>query len=177
MATKKSEDTFANIAAIECLESAAATLTYKKLETGIAVFEKVAWLISRVEYMNNGLLAAVMNGNGDAILMALTVSNLLSTLGDGNLQKAQEILHGLSITRADFGTAANAILSEQPFIYDFSGLPGGGILVPPTAIYLAVQGVGTVSATTGWARIFYTTKSLTTEDYWQLVEARRIISS
>lgn len=177
MATKKELDTFANIASIQCDESAPNTLTYKKLETGIAVFEKVAWLISRIEYMINNVAAANLNADTDNIKIALTVSNMLSGLGSGVLQTASEVLHGMQYQRLDFGAAASSYASLQPFVFDFSYLPGGGILVPPTAIYLAVEGTGCVSANTVWARIYYITKQLTTEDYWQLVEARRIISS
>jgi len=178
MATKKgTSDSFSNIAAIQVDESAANTLTYKKLETGIAVFEKVAWLISRVEYSINNLQATQLNASGDLVRLALTVSNMLSTLASGILLTASEVLHGITVQRLDYGAAASGGLNVQPYPFDFSNLPGGGILVPPTAIYLAVQGDSCVAANTAWARIFYTTVQLTTEDYWQLVEARRIISS
>jgi len=176
MATKAT-DTFANIAAIQCDESAANTLTYKKLETGIAVFEKVAWLISRIEYAINNIGAAQLNATGDTIRLALTVSNMLASLSSGIQQTASEVLHAMLIQRQDYGAAASGGLHIQPFAFDFSMLPGGGILVPPTAIYLAVQGEGCVAANTAWARIYYTTRQLSTEDYWQLVEARRIIAS
>lgn len=177
MAVKKSGDTFANIASIQVDESAANTLTYKKLETGIAVFEKIAWLICRVEYMVNHLEAAYFNGDTDSIKLALTVSNMLTDLGSGRLQTASEVLHGMQLQRLDFGTAGNTNQPVQPFIFDFSFLPGGGILVPPTAIYLAIQSSGCATANTAWARIYYVTRELTTEDYWQLVESRRIVSS
>jgi len=177
MPTKKTTDTFANIASIQCDESAANTLTYKKLETGIAVFEKVAWLICRVEYMVNNLAAANFNSDTDNVKVALTVSNMLTSLASGVMQTASEVLHAMQLQRLDYGAAASGFHSLQPFVFDFSFLPGGGILVPPTAIYLAVQGTGCVSANTVWARIYYITRELTTEDYWQLVESRRIISS
>jgi hypothetical protein len=170
-------DTFANIAAIQVDESAPNTLTYKKLETGIAVFEKVAWLISRVEYAINNIGAGQFNATGDLTRIALTVSNMMNSLASGVQQTASEVLHAMTVQRLDFGAAASGGLSVQPFVFDFSALPGGGILVPPTAIYLAVQGESCVAANTAWARIYYTTRQLTTEDYWQLVEARRIISS
>jgi len=79
--------------------------------------------------------------------------------------------------RADMGTAATAKLINWPIIRDFSQLPGGGLIVPPNPIYLAVLGVAQPGVQTLDARIYYTAIQLKGDEFWELVEARRIISS
>jgi hypothetical protein len=177
MAAKASKDKFANIAAISCVESAANTLTYKKLETGIAIFDKVAWLICRLEYYPSEMNATQFNSSNDGLNVALCAGNTLSDLAGGRMQSDPLIIHGLNITRQDIGTAASGLFLVKPLVYDFSTLPGSGILIPPTSVYLGVQGSGLAAATTCYLRIFYTLVELAVEDYWELVESRRMISS
>ena len=44
------KDEFVNQAYISVTESALNTLTFAKLETGISIYEKVGWLICRMDY-------------------------------------------------------------------------------------------------------------------------------
>jgi Trk-type K+ transport system membrane component len=65
----------------------------------------------------------------------------------------------------------------QTEVADFSMLPGGAVITPPSTVFLTgwlIAGASPVS-TTVRARIYYTIAELSTEDYWQLVEARRMI--
>jgi len=167
------KDQFANYAIITCLESAANTLTFKKLETGVSLNEKIAWILNRIEYTVSSLLAAQFNADADAFTFGLSVSSSFASAAITE----QSILDWNQITRQDFGAAAVASLVRQPFTKDFSSLPMGGILVPPNPVYLFGQGTSLVGAMTVIARIHYTTLSLTTDQYWELVEARRVISS
>lgn len=165
-------DQFANLAVIKVVESAANTLTFKKLETGISLFEKIAWIIQRVEYYSQ-ILATVFDGTGDKLTVALTSTDQLTSLAFEN----NALIDHLSIQRSDWGAAATAILQMQPLVKDFTNLSGGGIIVPPNPLYLGAVGSGLLAATTSWCRIYYRTIELTPDQYWELVEARRIISS
>jgi hypothetical protein len=176
MADKKVLDQFANVATISLVESAANTLTYKKLETGIAMFDKVAWVISRLEVFIPKV-AANLNGDTDCINFALMVSNSLSTIAGGQTQFDQSVLYGGRVMRTDWGAAATMVFDLLPHIYDFSTLPGGGLIAPPSPLYGAIQGVGCVAPNTVFFKLFYTNLSLTPDQYWELVEARRYISS
>jgi len=171
MATTK--DKFVNMATIQLTESAANTLTFKKLETGISLFEKVAWIIHRVEYLFSAASYATFNGSGDVVEYGLAASDQITALAITN---AAVIDYGF-LARLDLGTAASGNFYESPLIRDLTTLPMGGILVPPNPLYLAVKGTGLSAATILTARFFYTTYVLTPDDYWELVEARRIISS
>jgi hypothetical protein len=165
-------DTFANQAVITATESAANTLTFKKLETGVSLFDKVAWIIHRIEYfffMN----ATNWNGADDNLSMAIVAANNLTALSltDPN------VLDLFQVSRQDYGTAASMVPGFRPTVKDFATLPGGGLITVPNPIYGAVQGSGLVAAQTVYIKFFYSVLELKVEQYWELVEARRIIAS
>jgi len=177
MATsKKVSDAFANMATITCAESAANTLTYKKLETSFGTFEKIAWVIHRLEYYFNGL-SSNFNGADDTLLVALMTGNSRTSIGTGSTFTDPQVIDICSFLRMDFGTAASGNLVMRPFTKDYSDLPSGGLIVPPTPLYGAIQGVGLAAASECIIRIYYTIKELSTEEYWELVEARRLLTA
>jgi hypothetical protein len=61
-------------------------------------------------------------------------------------------------------------------VKDFAALPGGGIITPPSPLYAFLGSTGAAATLTLAVRFYYTYKSLSTEEYWELVETRRIIS-
>lgn len=164
-------DKYANQAVIQCTESGTATLTFKKLETGISLFEKVAWLISHACYFISGM--SQLNSSGDAISMALTTTDQLTSLALTNAA----VIDYQYVLRMDIGTAASGWYYQMPIVANLSGLAGGGVLVPPNPFYLGVAGSGTAAAVTVTCKIYYTTVELKPDEYWELVESRRIISS
>jgi hypothetical protein len=170
---KAQADKFANQAVITVVESGANTLTFKKLETGISLFEKMAWLISRIEWFYASPIAALFNGDTDQLLLALTATDQITSLSLTNAA----ILDMIAIQRLDFGTPANSYSLIRPHVKDLSTLPGGGIICPPNPFYAAAQGVGLASATTSIVKVFYTNYELSADEYWELVESRRIVSS
>lgn len=170
---KAGNDSYANYAIISVSESAANTLTFKKLETGISLSEKVAWLINRIEYILSPLNAATFNADGDALLFGLAVSSAFVTPG----LVETTIIDYNSVARHDFGAAASMHWDHMPIVKDLSQLPGGGLLVPPTPLYLYGMGVGLTAATATVARLYYSLITLQVEQYWELVEARRVLTS
>lgn len=170
------KDQFSNIATITVTESAGNTLTYKKLETGISLSEKVAWLISRIEYMYTGYPADDFNGGQDELHLGLSVSNSRASQVTADAYCDPTLLDKYMINLG-LRTAIGWAWIERPFVKDFANLPGGGILVPPVPLYGWAQGVGLVNATTTVIKLFYSLLQLSTDQYWELVEARRVISS
>ena len=169
---KAQMDKFANQAVIACTETAINTLTFKKLETGISLFEKVAWIIHRVEYFLGPTAPILANAN-DAIQWALTTTDQLSSIAISNAA----VLDILKLEYISLGAAASGLYVSMPIVKDFAQLPSGGLIVPPNPLYLAVQGIVANAVGTVTAKIFYTNLQMSVEDYWELVEARRIISS
>lgn len=173
MAKQSAADKFCNTAVIQCTESAANTLTFKKLETGVPLFEKVAWLIHRLEYFINDISATQFNATGDYMTLALTASAAVATL----TMEDPACIDLLQVRRSDFGAAANAGMDVFPWVRDFTTLPGGGIIVAPNPLYLAAKGAGLVAASASLVKILYTNYPLSPDEYWELVESRRIIVS
>ena len=172
MAVSKKMDTFANVAAIIVAESVAGTVAYAKFAFPFSIQDKTALLLARIEYWfgNMSKLDAEANAIYGALIAAPSVVDL-------TVQSDPVMIDSARVQRVDFGTAGSGQLINQPFVKDFSDLPGGGLLVAPSPLYAAVQGVGASSAVSLWMRMYYTYMQLSTEEYWQLVESRRIISS
>jgi len=173
----RSEDEFSNVACITVTESAANTLTYKKLEAGISITDKVAWLISRIEYHTLTSLAGAFNADGAQLHVGMSVYNGLTTQQSVGSIADPSMIDRVWLEEVYFGAAASGFLFQRPLIHDFSDLPGGGIIVPPTPIYGWAQGNALTVATDTVIRFHYTLLKLGTEQYWQLVEARRVIAS
>lgn len=174
MAAGASNDKFANYAVLTCTESAANTLTFKKLETGISLTEKVGWIINRIEYYLTHLNTTVFNAAGDAFYYGLALSNGFSVPAVDRNEIIDYNQHEFQI----YGAAASTgEFVRRPLVKDLSTLPGGGILIPPAPLYLYAMGSGLTAANGVTARIHYTMISLKTEEFWELVEARRVLSS
>jgi hypothetical protein len=173
MAALVSKDKYANMALMRVVESAANTLTFLKLETGISINQKVAWLLNRIEYFPNTYGAAMFNADGDSLVCGLSVGNSWTQ----PLMSEKAIIDIFSATRNDYGVAASSDMRLDPYIKDLSTLPGGGLMVPPAPFYGFVRGSSLVAAMTVYIRIFYTTIDLTTEDYWELAESFRPLSA
>lgn len=177
MAAKgKVSDNFANMATITCVESAANTLTYKKLETSFGTFEKIAWVIHRLEYYLYST-ATDFNSAGDALQVALMTGNSRTSIIDTGTFTDPQVLDIFSFFRADCGVAASGSLYTRPISHDFTALPSGGLIVPPAPLYGAIQGFGMAGAGTIVIRAYYTIKELATDEYWELVEARRLLTA
>jgi hypothetical protein len=173
MATKQGGDLFSNMAIISVSESAANTLTFKKLETGISLTEKVAWVIHRLEWLIPTPHNSIFNADADTLYWGLALSNAWTAAA----LSESTIIDFNSMTRLDYGTAANSIPFVRPIVKDFSGMPGGGLLVPPTPMYAYAQGISLAAAVTVAVRLHYTMKTMAINEYWELVEARRVLTS
>lgn len=174
MATKSSKvDQYANIAAIQVAESVADTIAFAKFAFPFSIMDKMALIISRIEYIFSSLTP--LNSGGDYVIMGLAVSN--SSGIDLTVPNDPQIVDTMRVDRYDLGTAATGTFRDSPVVKDFSSLPGGGLLVAPNPLYAAIDSNGANSVCGGWLRAYYTYLELTTDEYWQLVESRRIISN
>ncbi len=173
MPTKTKADTFANIAALQVTESAANTQTAAKFAFPFSIMDKMALIISRIEYMI-GNLSAGFNSSADYTTIAITTN---ATLANIENQADPMLIDSVRYSRLDYGAAASGMLITQPYQKDLSALPSAGILVAPSPLYAMIQSVGAASAMNCWVRLYYTYIELNTDEYWQLVESRRVISS
>lgn len=169
---KKVIDQYANIAALDITESAANTQTSLKFAFPFSIMDKMGLLISRVEYEFSNV-SSVFAAAADQICAGLLSSSTGSLLDPTDPMQIDVI----KWTRLDMGAAASGVILQSPVIKDFSTLPGGGLLVAPNPLYGSILGVSAGAAGRVKIKIFYTYMELATDEYWQLVESRRVISS
>jgi len=134
--------------------------------------DKVGLVISRIEYWFQGL--ANLNSSGDSVSGALIAGSSIVSISN---QADPQIVDSVALSRFDFGAAASGVFWATPIVKDFSALPGGGILVAPSPLSVAVQSSGAGGVMALWMRAWYTYLTLNTDEYWELVESRRIITS
>lgn len=174
MAVKKSGDVFANMAFLGVTESAANTLTFAQLQLANALMsEKVAMVIHRIQVFSS-VGPSAFNASGDQQRIAVCLTDRLTDIQD---LSQPEILTTITKERWDFGAAASGMVVTTPLDFDFNAMPGGGILVPADRIYVGVQGLSLAVATSAYIRLWYTIMPLSKEDFWDLIEARRIMTT
>lgn len=173
MATKKGGDTFANYAAINLTESGANTYTTSKFQFPFSIMDKMGLIIQRIEY-DFTALAGVLAAASDTLVCGLAAA---STIADVDIASDPALIDSMRLRRMDFGTAASGWCLQLPFVKDFTNLQGGGLLVAPNPLYAFVKGISAGAAGSVSIKLFYIYQELSADDYWQLVESRRIISS
>lgn len=170
---KKALDTYANYAALTIVESAANTFTSTKFAFPFSIMDKMGLVLQRVEYDFTSF-AGVLAAANDTITTGICVASSISDVDD----PADPLLvDTMRLRRSDFGAAASGWAFQFPIVKDFTNLQGGGLLVAPNPLYGFVQGISAGAAATVSIKLFYIYLELGTEDYWQLVESRRIIGS
>lgn len=162
---------FTSQATLSNVESAANTLTFTQLQTGLSIYDHVGWILGRLEFRLSNTVPALFNADGDALSIAITQNNAAAALS----QSDPAIIYLLQIRRTDYGTAASGELRSNTFEVDFSTLPGGGILVLPNPLYLASVGSGLTGPSTVTARLYFQPVDLSDADYFNLVQARQLL--
>lgn len=166
-------DNFTSQAVFNVTESAANTLTFEKLETGLSVYDKIGWVIQRIEWRLSSAVPALFNSAGDTLSMGLTITNSLTSLGDEN----PACLTIKRLLRTDYGAAATGIFMPMDYVTDFTTLSGGGILTLPNPLYMGLQGGGLSGAATVVTRIYFKAIELSDTDYFNLVQSRQLLIS
>ncbi len=165
-------DKFSNIARIAITMSAPNVLSFQRMYSGVSQFEKVCWVIHRIEYFLTVGMLAEMTVDADEITMALTTTDAISALNT----EQSSVLDIAKWQKLLTGTVVSEMIQKQPTIHDFGSLPGGGLIVVPAPLYLAMDTAGLASAGVASMRIRFTWKTLKAEEYWELVESTRIIT-
>lgn len=161
----KTQERFAQYAFLALTESAANTLTSLKLETGLTVADKRAWLISRIEYT---LPLGLLVGSADGIEFGIAA--VQASVMDLPLSTDQGVLDYNNVGVGVWGAAANAQVYDTRHIRDWSQLPGGGLLTSGHSIYAWVKGTSLASACSVYVKIWYQTLELANDEFWDLVQ-------
>ena len=166
----KAKDLYSNKGYGQVTESAAGTLTFSEIRTNVSIFEKVAWILHRIEWYVSQAMYSLLMDASDHILMALTASDSIATLGL-NVPAVIDLMDTIRIQATGVGFNDYNL----PFIRDFTTLPGGGLIIAPRPLFLAVQGVSLGSAASVEARFYFTQKTLSADEYMELIDFYRIV--
>jgi len=172
MAKTKTKDLFSNIAYAAVTMSALNTLTFSEINTGVSVHEKIAWIISRISWYPSQASIEACSASQDFLLMSLVSNNKVDDIAD--LSDPAVIDH-MRIFPIPTGAAANLLMMTMPFTRDFSDLPGGGLIITPKPLYVAAESIGLAIVGVVACRIYYTVRELTTDEFWDVVQAGRIV--
>jgi len=159
-------DSFSNVGFATVTESAANTLTFAEIQTNVSVFEKIAWVLHRLEWYVPQATRALIIDSADKFDMGMTASRSLTTLA----LNESSMIDLLSVQGGDS-------FPQMPLIRDFSGLPGGGKLIPPRPLFVALKGLSVASAGTINLRFLFTMREVSAEDYYNLLDFYRIVST
>lgn len=151
-------------------ESAANTLTFREVQTNVSVFDKAAFVLHRLEWYIDATTFNLIVASDDTFRMALTSSQNITTLGLDN-----PAVIDLEELQGKVSSAVGFQYRDAPLIRDFSSLPGGGLIIAPRPLFIAVQGVSLASAGTAKLRAYFTIKNLSAEEYLELVDFYRIV--
>lgn len=147
-------------------ESAANTITFEEVNVGLNIFDKVGLLISRIEY-TDWLLQII--ADGDSLEWGLTASNQLTALDPSETS----VIDYNRVSLNAVGTPAIALERVEPYVKDFSTLPGGGLLITPKPLYLVADGANCSNPNVVKMRMFFTIVKLQPSEYFELLESRQ----
>jgi len=164
-------DEFSSIVYVSHQQAVANTLEFTQIQTGYGSLQKTAWIINRIEWYIPGAELAKIVANADEIQLALTTSNLVSSLS-----LADSALMDLFQIQISAQTAVGFEYYEMPKIRDFSGLPGGGKMVLPYPLFMAVNSASLATAISASARIYFTEREMDQDEWLELVQQTRLLS-
>ncbi len=163
----KIKDLFSNRALEDITMSAINTLTFKKVNFAVGVFQGVALILHQVKYhfLSSVMLEFV---GSDEMQVGLTVSDRVDDL----VMDSIEVIDSHELVAVEHGVPANATLYKTPIVSDFTGLPGGGMLLPANPIFLAMMTLGFAAVGRAQVELIFTFKELSDKDYIELMQSR-----
>lgn len=158
------EDRFANIAASSVTETAANTLTFVEMLTGISLGQGVGMLIDQIDYHIGASALQDLVAADDTLEMAITASNDVSDLSDVTDRR---IIHQMKVQAMIVGAVVSLSHIVQPYPWQF--FPP--LIIASPRIHLAAKGTSLVGAATVSTRIYFRYIALTPQQYLELAEA------
>lgn len=155
------EDRFANQFIGSVTESSAGVLTFAELNFGMQLRDRVALVIDSIRWWLFVDTVALMTAAGDDIYLAITQSDSVASL---QAPTDSRIVDLITLTRADFGTAASAGIFQMPLMTEFSP----PLIMLPHKVYAAIASTGLASPVTAYLRIYYRVVNISRDE--QLIE-------
>jgi len=162
-------DKYQSIATIAVTESAANTITFSALTTGLGFGTKRGMLIDAVEFhLTPGSLNLILD-EADQATLGLTVSSGVTDLTDFTDRR---IITMIQLDQLNSGTPANAQLIKMPMT---SLLGTQGLPIAETSLFLGVAGVSLATALSARCRIFFRYIDLTDRDILEIAQNFQLV--
>jgi len=162
----RSQDNFANIAAIRVTESAANTLTYAELATGISLGQGIGMIIDGWDWKvtRASKTTALANAEGDGADLAMCTSNSLTDLTNFNDRRM--------ILKADtYVQVTGAVTSQQQMSLGWKDTFSPPLIIAAPRLFFAVKGTGLTTALVVDFRLYFRYIDLSVQEYLELAEA------
>ena len=165
-------DRYANKAYGAVTMSAANTLTFAEIPTNVNIMDKTAWVLHRLEWFIPAGSMAEMGAIGEGLNVALTMSSSVTSLA----LNSAAIIDSLQFFAVAILAGTSASHQQFPVIRDFTGMPGGGLIIAPRPLFVAMVSNGAAGACSCQCRLYYTQITMSSEDYLDLIDFYRIIA-
>lgn len=162
---------FAQLGYLSVTETAANTLTFAGLSVFSNVLGQKGMVIHRASYTLDTTAFGNMVGDGDGVTFGLSGDDSMTSITFNDA----EIYDYNMLDLQYIGTAANSQQHYVPFVKDYTGLPGGGLLVPADRLYVYVKGHSAAGAIEIKCRFHYTIMDLSAQEYLELAQAMRVL--
>ncbi len=164
--TTKVQDLYGNRAFVDITMTAANTLTFQQIQFGVGLFQGVALVLNRIEWYPDRSVMDSLVANSDELKMALTNRDDLSAIDASN----QSILAMKQVDPLMVGAVVGIEIVDLPWVSDFSGIPGAGLIIPANPLYVGVYTVGFAAAARIRCILYFTFKTLTDAEYIELIQ-------
>lgn len=162
---KGRKDMYANVGYGSVTMSAANTLTFAQIQMAVGLFQGIGMIIHRIEWWPGDASLREMVAATDTLSLALVTSNRIA---DINVISDPAII----ALRKQVGVGIAVAAQDMPWITDLSSLPGGGKLVSPNPIWVAMYSAGFVAAGSARVKLDFTFVELSDRDYLELIQAQ-----
>jgi hypothetical protein len=167
---KAKTDKFANMINKRITMSGVDTITFEEINIGLNIFDKVGLLINRIEFLPAGSTLDEFQAQADYAAIAVTASNQIASISFAD----NPVIDAIILDFLEIGAnGVSADIKMRPFTRDYSTFPGGGLLVAPRPLYIAMDTVGFAAVGVCDVRIYFTVEKLADSDYFELLESRQ----
>ena len=168
MAAGRPTDRYSNIASIGVTQSAANSITFAELLTGISLGQGIGMVIDQIDYYIDTVLVDMIL-NTDRIAVAWTVSSAPPSLLLSSAVADSRIIHLATMAEPADGVANNSNTNPMIFPISFQFFPG--LIVASPRLFFGIHSTGFTGNRSAQSRLYFRYLDLTSQEYLELAEA------